>query len=95
MAMLLDKQATRTTTVIEAAGTKQETIMKIEKGVPLPTRSRYAMHLGDLDVGDSIFMNQNEFPHQISPAIAAYGRTHNKKFSYRSVEGGVRIWRVK
>ena len=70
---------------------------KIEKNVPLPkirgtggSEPRYPWP--DMEVHDSIFVTGNK---AIATTAHSYGKRHNMKFSCRTVDGGVRVWRVK
>ena len=62
----------------------------VEKGIPLPTPRN---NIGTMDllrameVGDSVL-----FPNKCTRAVL--GRLPGKKFTTRSVEGGLRVWRV-
>lgn len=74
---------------------------KIDKGIPLPPRgangprSRYP--LADLEVGDSFFapvVNGQE-PRELLRRLSGLPATHKpKRFAMRTVEGGVRVWRI-
>lgn len=72
---------------------------KIEKGVPMPNamvgrKELYPFSL--MDVGDSFFVpteTQRELLHVRSNATTQTHRT-DKKFSTRTVDGGIRVWRV-
>ena len=69
---------------------------KIEKGVPLPRKTgRDGQNLypwPEMEIGDSIFLPGKTI--KDSNAGLQYGRAHGKKFTARSVEGGIRVWRV-
>lgn len=69
--------------------------LKIEKGVPLPPDGR--KQLGGvtaafraMEVGDSVLLLGKK--HSSVGAIVA--RLKPKKFATRSVDGGLRVWRV-
>ena len=69
--------------------------IKVEKGIPIPAPGNnlgFTQALRDLkNVGDSILL-----PRSISTAsglIAQMGM--QGKFTCRTVEGGVRVWRIK
>ena len=69
-------------------------MIKVEKGIPMPTRgrgasSKYPWH--DMDVGDS-FAAPMKDPHQA--AATASMRQKPKRFLARKIEGGYRIWRI-
>lgn len=70
---------------------------KIEKNIPIPvgagTRGpSYKYPWRDMNVGDSIFIPDMTV-YQINPHNAA--KKYNQKFSARTVDGGVRVWRIK
>lgn len=72
--------------------------MIIESNIPAPKsqgRGRPPIYpFGDMDVGDSIFIESQHMGGSAYLAAMQHGRLHSKKFSGRSVEGGIRIWRV-
>ena len=61
--------------------------MKIEKNIPVPAKNISIW--GDLDVGDSVLAD-----YKASQSAHQFGLRHNKKFASRTVEGGIRIWRI-
>jgi hypothetical protein len=73
--------------------------MKIEKGVPMPhgvtadQGSKYPFK--DMGVGDSVFVQGQNSQGLVAVAARNYGFHHGWKFSCRTDENGVRIWRVK
>ena len=73
----------------------KEFVLKIEHGIPVPKKGKYAGNsvthlLRQMRVGDSLFV----------PGIAVQtmssrlSRYHPKRFTQRTVDGGVRIWRI-
>jgi hypothetical protein len=71
---------------------------KIEKNIPMPSsafRSKYPF--ADMQVGDSVFFDNEPMRSQSKPVISAhnFGTRNNMKFSARSEGNGVRVWRVK
>ena len=74
--------------------------MKIEKSVQMPKKEtrgaprKYPFL--DMDVGDSVFFDGEKISQNCRPYIAASvtGKNHCMKFSGRTVDGGVRIWRI-
>jgi hypothetical protein len=68
--------------------------MKIDKGVKMPSRKSY--HWQDVQIGDSIFYDDEPKATQSNPSISArsWGYANNAKFSARKEGNGVRIWRV-
>jgi len=74
--------------------------MKIEKGIPISPdkRDNKAMKLypfDEMSVGDSIFINEENGNIKSSRGVASrYGKKTGKVFTTRTVDGGLRIWRV-
>lgn len=76
--------------------------MNIEKGLPLPKAGKKSKYpFAEMEVGDSVFFADTDGGSGSKPAIAAkvYAHRNQKtvsglKFSARSENGGVRIWRV-
>lgn len=71
--------------------------MKIEKGIPIPDggRGRPKMyHFGEMEIGDSVFVEGQTSRGSAGGSARKYGHSNNKKFTCRTVDGGVRIWRV-
>ena len=71
---------------------------EIEKGIPIPPRKKggqYHSKYGwrEMEVGDSKFI-PNEKQSKITTISIGYGKRHKQKFIVRTVEGGVRVWRV-
>lgn len=73
---------------------------KIEKGVEIPRTAYQEYPFDEMEVGDSFFVEGGST--QISKgdsrayrAAKMYGLRHSVEFSARTVEGGLRIWRVK
>jgi len=67
-------------------------MFKVEKGIPVPpVKNKYPWL--QMEVGDSFFVpgvTCKEFRTQPSSA----GRRYGRKYASRSVDGGVRVWRV-
>lgn len=80
--------------------------MKIDKGVPLPSRIAKRKTVGplplsDMEVGDSIFIkcaDEEESEHVLKSLRVRLSRFSNKnpdyKFSSSKGKNGVRVWRV-
>ena len=71
--------------------------MKIEKGIlppPVSVKSNYSFDA--MEVNDSVFIAGEMMGSQCRAAHAARleGRKHGRKFTTRSIDGGVRIWRI-
>lgn len=72
-------------------------MFEIEKNIPIPNpevgRNRL-YPFDDLEIGDSFFV-PNKTRHDFSGPLHQASQRTKFKFSVRSVDGGVRIWRVK
>ena len=72
--------------------------ISIEKGVPIQRR-RIDMEVypfADMEIGDSFLATKenSENPHAIRSAAYEAGKRFGRKYVTRSVEGGIRVWRV-
>ena len=67
-------------------------MFKIEKDVPVPTRYSNQYPLDDMEVGDSFFAPNRTSSDLSTPIVRA--RKLGKKFTCRTKDGGVRVWRV-
>lgn len=68
-------------------------IFKIEKGVPIPSRTAPKYPFMQMEVGDSVLIT-GERKGSVTGAAFYVGKTHGMKFTSRSVGGGVRVWRI-
>lgn len=75
---------------------------KIEKGIPLPPRrsthaARDKYGFTRMEVGDSIFFADAKPSaiRNVAYTASKDGARMGRKFATRTVEGGVRVWRVK
>jgi len=69
---------------------------EIEKNVPLQGTKRGAppkYPFGEMEVGDSFFV-PGKTPKSIGASMANWARRYGVRFAARSVDGGVRVWRV-
>lgn len=73
-------------------------LFEIEKGVPMPAdqkgkkgSSKYP--LADMSIGDSFFVPNGRIT-TVRKAAYQRGPALNRRFSVRTVDGGVRVWRV-
>ncbi len=70
-------------------------MVKIDKSVPIPqgrsSHSKYPWR--ELQVGDSFFVKDKEAS-DLSGYFAPLRRKYGLRFVSRTVDGGVRIWRV-
>lgn len=69
---------------------------KVEKGIPVPAfKDAYKYPFSNMKVGDSFFVPMNDpICRKVSYASFQYGKRHKQKFKIRSVDGGVRCWRI-
>ena len=77
----------------------EATEFKIEKGIPFPKCNgagkpeKYPW--SKLEVGDS-FLIAGQDARSVSPLTSAASKRHKgRKYSVRTVDGGVRVWRIK
>ena len=74
--------------------------MKIEKNVPIPKGTGKGAGkptiypFSEMEVGDSVFLDGQRTGGPAYLSAMQHGRMHGKKFSARSVDGGIRIWRI-
>lgn len=72
----------------------------IDDSIPLPKRKGNSAGrppkypFAKMDVGQSVFFDGESYSSKVCIAAHAYGRRHGKRFSTRSVDGGLRVWRV-
>ncbi len=68
--------------------------IKIEDGVPLPTRTHKGAKYpwNDLEVGQSFAVIDP--PKWFHTTVSAEGRKRGKKFTVRQIDGGARVWRI-
>ena len=69
---------------------------KIEKGIPFPNKRETHDDLHQLEVGESVFVEncQSTWHCKKYHASVQIARRCNKKFTGEARDGGVRIWRV-
>ena len=72
---------------------------EIEKGMPIPEIQRPRRPINypwkEMQIGDSFFIPLGVTTRNAIALSAEYqGRTTEKRFTIRTVEGGVRVWRV-
>jgi hypothetical protein len=72
--------------------------MQIEKGKPMPGsrdyKGRQRYMFADMEVGDSIFIEGQTSYGSAATSAKQHGKRKGKRFTSRTEEGGVRIWRV-
>jgi hypothetical protein len=76
-------------------------VFKVESGIPLPPPPRSGganckYPWMEMNVGDSFFVatDGSQRAKQRVAMAASQRRKHGQRFAMRSVEGGVRVWRV-
>jgi hypothetical protein len=72
-------------------------MIKIDKNVAIPIIERGGVAKypwNKMEIGDSFFIEGAKTTTSITSAASPYGKRHNKKFTARAVDGGVRIWRI-
>ena len=69
---------------------------EIEHGIPIPeSNPRLGVTWARMEVGDSILIPEGiKSIKSVQRAASSYGSRHGKTFKSRTVEGGMRIWRV-
>jgi uncharacterized protein (DUF2249 family) len=67
----------------------------LDNDLPPPARVQHERYpLGEMQVGQSFFVPV-EIARKARAAVRMYMRRHvDKKYSWKYVEGGIRIWRV-
>lgn len=73
--------------------------IKIEKGVPMPTRAPYKTKypVRGMEVGDSFFVQKNGTgltDVAVRNAVRQAGNRHGYKMATRSQDGAWRCWRI-
>jgi hypothetical protein len=71
-------------------------MVQIDKNVPIPglhIKSVHSEAVGRIDIGDSILF-EGDLTTQGVRAMVRCNHSSNKKFAIRTVEGGVRRWRI-
>lgn len=69
--------------------------IKIEHNIPVPKghANGFSAALRMLEVGDSIFL-KGKNSSSVSTMVFYAARSENKKFTCRTMDGGVRVWRI-
>ena len=71
-------------------------MVQIDKNVPIPglhSKSEHSDAVGRLEIGDSVLF-EGDLTTQGVRAMVRCHHSSNKKFAIRTVEGGVRCWRI-
>ena len=72
--------------------------MKIEKGIPIPRskcQGKYIKVVSLMEVGDSVLLNCKNTTDNNVHGIRQAGRKIGFKLSARTMDEGVRVWRVR
>lgn len=72
---------------------------KVEKGIPIPPKKTFSKYpFAILEIGDSFlvpFKGNHSNPGLLANRVGANCRRFvGKKFCYRIIEDGVRVWRI-
>ena len=69
--------------------------MKVDKNIPIP-RNKHSYPLKDMEIGDSFFVEvkNNAEKHTVRSSVNYTGGLLGHKYATRSVENGIRIWRI-
>ena len=70
--------------------------LEIEKGIPMPEPRVWGITaaLRKMDVGDSIFLRGKK-QNTVTSLVAILTKKTERKFATRTVDGGLRVWRIK
>jgi hypothetical protein len=72
-------------------------MIEIEKGIPIPPQRPWGHETiypwRTMEIGDSFFISGKPMKQAGSLAAKAAART-GQKFTLRTVDGGVRVWRI-
>jgi len=66
---------------------------KIEKGVVVPKGDKTGYPFDKMELQDSFLVPDGKRS-RISSLASYYGNRYHKRFLVRTVEGGVRVWRI-
>jgi len=70
--------------------------LKIDENVKMPEyRMSHRFRFNHMKVGDSVFFEGQNSSGKSVTALRNFGHREGWKVSARTVEGGVRVWRVK
>ena len=66
----------------------------IENSIPIPSTKQQKYPFGDMKIGQSIFVKNAKMKGNLHQASKMHGKSLNKKFIARSINDGLRIWRI-
>ena len=70
-------------------------MIKIEKGVPLPKEKKASAYpVREMEIGDSFFIAGASIQGKEQAACRQMAGNRGFKLTIRTVEGGLRVWRV-
>jgi hypothetical protein len=68
--------------------------MKIDKNIPIPTEKRRSKYPWiEMEVGDS-FLVARELKASIRSLVSVKNTAGKEKFTYRTTQDGIRVWRI-
>ena len=83
----------------ETRGTKKRINRSGFERLPItkPKRGREPEHpeFDAVEIGESFFIQETQNAGRVYSLAKYYGKSRNKKFVCRTVEGGMRVWRTK
>jgi hypothetical protein len=72
--------------------------LEIEKGIPIPPKKggKIFFPFDEMEVGDSFFVpvKEKNMRRLVNNKASKYAGKSGKKFTTRTVEGGIRCWRI-
>lgn len=67
----------------------------IDKGIPVPTKESYFSFMDKMKAGDSFLISDKTFNvGSASNSARFYAKNNGMEIIVRTVEGGMRVWRV-
>ena len=75
--------------VKEVAGEELESLIKIEKGIPIYPHRNNRYPLGEMDIGDSFYINKVS-----RSGVYVCAKRKNMKITIRNDGEGYRVWRI-
>ena len=67
--------------------------IKIEKNIPIPRKGKQKYPFSKMEIGDSFFL-ENSTIGKVAAEAYREKKATNRMYVARSIDGGVRIWRV-
>jgi hypothetical protein len=66
----------------------------IENSVPIPSNKKCKYPFSSMEIGQSIFVEDAKMKGNLHQASKMHGKSLGKKFIARSIDNGLRIWRI-